>query len=357
MDFKDQILQIADRVARQKESVKTEEATKMAFIAPFISALGYDIFNPSEVIPEMDCDLTKKGDRIDYAIQKNGETIILVECKHCTCSLDIHSTQLAKYYAASNAKFAILTNGIEYRFYTDIDKNNIMDEKPFMVINIMDLSDNDIEQLKKFHKSYFCEKQLSDNAKAQKYTREIKQSVLQELTSPSTEFVSMFARRINSWRITQPVIDMVRPIVIKSINEIINEIINERLDNAMKIMENKEEPVEPLPNGIITTEEEIEGYNIVRSILCEHVDASRIQYKDCKSYFIINLDGRWNWICRLYLGARTKQICFPIDGYSSNEWVEIQSIESIFSLKDKLYNSLQIALRNAHENISERSAD
>ena len=83
MDFKDNILQLAERIKKQKDAIQTEEATKNAFIMPIITALGYDVFNPFEVVPEMDCDLTRKGDKIDYAIKKDGRTILLIECKHC----------------------------------------------------------------------------------------------------------------------------------------------------------------------------------------------------------------------------------------------------------------------------------
>ena len=166
MDFKDTVLQLAEKIEKQKNSIATEEATKNAFIMPMIAALGYDIFNPFEVVPEMDCDLIKKkGEKIDYAIMKDEQPIILIECKHCKQDLNLHDTQLQKYFVASNARFGVLTNGIEYRFYTDLEKINIMDEKPFLVINMLDLSDTDIEELKKFHKSYYNADSIFSNAK------------------------------------------------------------------------------------------------------------------------------------------------------------------------------------------------
>ena len=156
MDFKDILYQLSERINKQRDLIATEEATKNAFIMPMISALGYDVFNPLEVIPELDCDLVKKkGEKIDYAINRNGETIILIECKHCAQNLSLHDTQLKRYFVASKARFGVLTNGIEYRFYTDLESPNIMDEKPFLVVNMLDLSESDIEQLKKFHKSYY----------------------------------------------------------------------------------------------------------------------------------------------------------------------------------------------------------
>lgn len=123
MDFKDQIKQLSDRIEKLKDNLQTEEATKNALIMPFIQALGYDVFNPTEVVPEFTCDIgTKKGEKIDYAIFKDGKPIILIECKHWAQDLDLHDNQLLRYFHVSNAKFGLLTNGRIYRFYTDLEK-------------------------------------------------------------------------------------------------------------------------------------------------------------------------------------------------------------------------------------------
>lgn len=115
MDFKDSIRQIAERIEKLKNNIQTEEATKNAFIMPFITALGYDVFNPLEVLPEMVCDIaTKKGEKVDYAIMIHGEPAILIECKHWEQDLTLHDNQLIRYFNISKAKFGILTNGIVY---------------------------------------------------------------------------------------------------------------------------------------------------------------------------------------------------------------------------------------------------
>ena len=148
MDFKDTLHNLANRIDALKDSIQTEEATKNAFIMPFIQSLGYDVFNPTEVIPEMNCDLIKKkGEKIDYAIIKDGEPIMLIECKAWKESLDLHSTQLQKYFVASKAKFGILTNGIIYRFYTDLVKTNIMDDVPFLEVDLCNTTSSQIEEL------------------------------------------------------------------------------------------------------------------------------------------------------------------------------------------------------------------
>ena len=239
MDFKDQILQLSDRIKKQKDSISTEEATKNAFIMPLIASLGYDVFNPFEVVPEMDCDLIrKKGEKIDYAIMKDENPILLIECKHCKQDLNLHDTQLQKYFVASKSRFGVLTNGIEYRFYTDLEKVNIMDERPFLVVNMLDLSDADIEQLKKFHKSYYNEDNVLSTANELKYTTEIKEIFNKEIQSPTSDFVRFFAKQIyTTGQITQKVVEMFTPLVKKSMSIVINDIIAERLNTAMNLKE------------------------------------------------------------------------------------------------------------------------
>lgn len=364
MDFKDTLLQLADRIAKQKDAITTEEGTKNAFIMPMIASLGYDIFNPFEVVPEMDCDLIKKkGEKIDYAIMKDDSSILLIECKHCNQNLNLHDTQLQKYFVASNARFGVLTNGIEYRFYTDLEKVNLMDEKPFLIVNMLDLSDNDIEQLKKFHKSYYDESNILSTASELKYTTEIKSILNKEFASPTPDFVKFFLRQVYDGQATQKVVEQFAPIVKRSIASVVNDIISDRLNVAIKSGEQQDVPTtqeatqpvveDVLPdgvvvmdkeNGIVTTKEEIDAYNVIRSILRKFISADKIVYKDFKSYFAIGIENSsyW-WICRLSFGSRKKSIYFPTEDYKSQEKYDIDSIDSIFDCIGKLEQAFDIA--------------
>lgn len=369
MDFKDTIVQLAERIAKQKEAIITEEATKTAFVMPLISSLGYDVFNPFEVVPELDCDLIKKkGEKIDYAIMKDEEPILLIECKHCKQDLNLHDTQLKKYFVASKARFGVLTNGIEYRFYTDLDNQNIMDEKPFLVVNLLEVQDGDIEQLKKFHKSYYNESDILSTANELKYTTEIKNLFVKEFATPSPDFVRYFTKQAyTSGQITQKVIDQFSPIVKRSIHSVINDIISERLNNAIKADGNSDKmnavaeiaiqvpELETLPEGVIfldkeagvtTTQEELDAFNIVKSILRKDIDVSRIQYRDFKTYFSIYVDSQSKWICRIYFNSR-KFISFPTvkEGFRNNEEkVEIETLDHIFDYADELTSALNIRI-------------
>ena len=352
MDFKDIINQLSERITKQKDVIQTEEATKNAFIMPMISSLGYDVFDPFEVVPEMDCDIAKKGEKIDYAIIKDGKPIILIECKHCKQNLSLHNTQLARYYVASNARFAVLTNGVEYRFYTDLQKTNVMDEKPFLVVNMLELSDADIEQLKKFHKSYFNENEILSTAQELQITLQVKNLLEQNFKQPGDEFTRYFVRCLNDGKSTQKLIDQYKPIIKKSISSIIGEMISGRLATAMEaedvnnMPKNLDEGAVTIDKeaGIETTQEEIDAYNIVKDILKQYVDEARIQYIDFKSYFTVNLDGiYWYWICRLSFKRYSKRIGIPNGDYGNCKWVKIESIQDIYKFKDALKEGLDIA--------------
>ena len=350
MDFKDTLLQLSEKIVKQKKMVATEEATKTAFILPMINALGYDVFDPTEVVPEMDCDLIKvKGEKIDYAILKDGDPIMLIECKDSKQVLDLHSTQLQKYFVASKSRFGVLTNGIEWRFYTDIDKQNIMDTKPFLVVSMLDLSNDDIEQLKKFHKAYYNEQEIISTANELKYMTEIKAIVQKEISNPSPLFVKYFAKQVCSGFVWQSVIDQFTPFVKQAFSSVINDIIQDRLNSAIK---NEEQNTETLTinetdledSGIVTTQEELDAFEIVKAILSEKYDISDIYYKDFKSYFLIYYaKEQYLWVCRLSLKQYSKSIIFPDKEHSGNyEKVELSSINELYNLKDKLWEAMRL---------------
>lgn len=353
MDFKDTILQLSERIVKLKENIATEEATKNAFIMPMIAALGYDVFNPLEVVPELDCNLVKKkGEKIDYAIMKDDAPILLIECKHWNQNLNLHDTQLQKYFVASNARFGVLTNGIEYRFYTDLDKPNIMDERPFLVINMLDLSESDIEQVKKFHKSYYNVAEILDTAQELKYMTEVKAILTNEFTNPSKEFVKYIIRPVYQGQIKENIIDLFTPIVKKSIAAIIKDRIAERLNLAIQ---NNEEvtPIEQQATtpevavneefpegvvfmdketGIVTTQEEIDAYLIVKAILRPVVDISRVIYRDTLSHFGILLDdNNRKPICRMYFNAKSTKYIATFDENKKETKHEIKCLDDIYN--------------------------
>jgi len=343
MDFKDQIKLLGDRVIKLKDQIGTEEATKNAFIMPFIQALGYDVFNPIEVVPEFISDIgLKKGEKIDYAIMKDGHPCILVECKHIGQNLNIHDGQLLRYFHVSKAKFGILTNGQNYRFYTDLVEPNKMDEKPFLEFNITEIKDNQIEELKKFHKAYFDSESITNSASELKYTNELKHLIQQELNNPTPDFVKFFAKQVYPSVVTQKVLDQFTNLTKKSIQQHISDLITDRLktalvkeDEAVKEQEVIQavaaETAAAEASKVVTTEEEVEGFMIVKTILRQKIPVSRITYRDAQSYFAILLDdNNRKTICRLYLGSGKKFIA-TLDADKKEVKVEINNLDDIFN--------------------------
>lgn len=348
MDFKDQIKQLSSRIEKIKDNIATEEATKNAFIMPFIQALGYDVFDPTEVVPELDCDLVKKkGEKIDYAIQKDGETIMLFECKHWQQNLNLHETQLQRYFVASKAKFGVLTNGIEYRFYSDLNKPNLMDEAPFLTVNMLNLKDDQITALRQFHKSYFNLEGILSSASQLKYMSSLKAVIREEFQNPSEDLVRMLAKRVYDGLATKNVIEQFTELVKKSLTEYVNDAIADRLNIAMATTETKpeqaaatDEPEQAAEEGedskIVTTEEEMEGFYIVKAILRNAIAAERIFYRDAQSYFAILIDdSNRKTICRLYFNSANKRLAI-IKADKSEVKYNIDTLDDIYTHADEL---------------------
>lgn len=354
MDFKDSIFQLAERVSALKESIQTEEATKNAFIMPFIQLLGYDVFNPLEVVPEMDCDITKKkGEKIDYAIVKDGVPIMLIECKHWKQDLNLHDNQLKRYYVSSKAKFGLLTNGIVYRFYTDLIKENIMDDVPFLEFNLEKIRETQIEEVKKFCKANFDLDNILSSANDLKYMSEVKKVIRSEFTEPSPELVKMLTKRVYEGMVTQKVLDQFTDIVQRALKSHINDVLSEKLGIAIKATEAAGAPVQTssAPTGqqqepaseeekvskINTTIEELEGYYIVKSIVCEVISTERVTYRDSQSYFAIFADdNNRKPICRLHFNnSNNKRIGF-VDENRNEQLESIDKLDDIYKFKKQL---------------------
>ncbi len=196
MDFTESIRQFSERVCKLKEAVETEEATKMSLVVPMFQILGYDVFNPLEFCPEYTADVgIKKGEKVDYAILEEGNPIILIECKSCSEQLDKYSSQLFRYFGTSSAKFGILTNGILYRFYTDLEEANKMDIVPFLEVDLSNLKEPLINELRKFCKESFDRDKIFSTAEELKYTSLVENELANEYENPSEEFVRFMLNR------------------------------------------------------------------------------------------------------------------------------------------------------------------
>lgn len=344
MGFSENIKQFSERVTTLKQTISTEEATKMSLIVPFFQLLGYDVFNPTEFCPEFTADVgVKKGEKVDYAILLNGTPEILIECKWCGDTLEKHGSQLFRYFTTSSAKFAILTNGLKYMFFTDLEEANKMDLSPFMTIDLENLKDTSINELKKFSKEAFDKDSIFSSASDLKYTGLIKEWLKQQSEEITDDFAKAVLSSVYDGLKTQKVIDKFKPIIKKSFNSYINDIVNQKITSALspEVDETPDaENEEILASKIVTTEEELQAYNIVLAILSEKIDISEISYRDTESYFgILYHDNNRKPICRLNLDTKKKQILIP-DSSKNFTRTYINNITDIFKLKKDLLKVL-----------------
>ena len=354
-ELKSKLEQLYNRVESLKEQINTEEATKNAFIMPFLQILGYDVFNPTEVIPEYVADIgTKKGEKVDYVIKKDGQIVIIIECKHWKENINAHNSQLHRYYHVTDARFGVITNGIVYDFFTDLEKPNIMDNNPFLTVNLANLKDSTIKELVKFTKATFSIDNILESAEALKYVRAFKNEFEKETQEPSDDFIKLLARRFFDKQITSGRLEIFREYLRRAMTSYFTDSINTRLKTALDINEGKtqqpkDEPqeMEPIDEGdesrIITTEEELEGFQIVKAIIREKVPASRIAYRDTISYFGILLDdNNRKPICRLHFNGAKKYIEFFDKGKDSSEKVLLDSLDDIYTHKERLLDTIEI---------------
>lgn len=252
-ELKGKLEQLYNRVESLKDQINTEEATKNAFIMPFLQILGYDVFNPTEVIPEYVADIgTKKGEKVDYVIKKDDQVVIIIECKHWKENINAHNSQLHRYYHVTDARFGIITNGIVYDFFTDLEKPNIMDNNPFLTVNLANLKDSTIKELVKFTKATFSIDNILESAEALKYVRALKNEFEKEIQEPSDDFIKLLARRFFDKQITAGRLEIFRGYLKRAMTSYFNDSINTRLKTALDINEGKapqpkEEPVTPEP--------------------------------------------------------------------------------------------------------------
>jgi len=359
MDFIDELKQFSNRVKSLKDKLPTEEATKSSLIMPFFQMLGYDVFNPDEFMPEFTADVgIKKGEKVDYAILCDENPVILIEAKWIQEDLKKHDSQLFRYFGTTKAKFAILTNGIIYRFYTDLDEPNKMDSTPFLEINMLDIKESQVKELKKFKKSAFSIDQIMDTASQLKYTNEIKSVFMKDLQNPSDALVRYFLTDVYSGQKTTAIIEKFRPIVKESLNQFISETMNEKLKTALGVNEmpdissqqknpeqkpenntsQQETPQKKKDSKIFTTEEELEAFFIVKNIVKSVLPFDRINYKDNERYMSVICDGKvTKWICRFYFNGSKKYITLPDETEKRKEKrIDIDSPYDIEKYSEKL---------------------
>lgn len=349
--MKEALKTLSDRITATLETVCTEEATKNAYVMPFIQMLGYDVFNPLEVVPEFTADVgLKQGEKVDYAIMIGGSPAILIECKDCRNDLSISNAgQLFRYFHTTRAKFGILTNGIFYRFYTDLQEANKMDSTPFLEIDLRAPDKIKYSELEKFSKACFDAENIRRTAELLKCTSSIRQILKNEFSAPSSELVRMIFRQMDcsAQIFNDKQKEKLTPLVKAAIEAIIRDEVKAQLDAALKTTAEAEaeaatEATKELPcDGIVTTDDETAGWNIIRAILHQDIAPERVAMRDAKSYCaILYDDNNRRPICRLYFNNPEKRAIGLFDTGIEDK-VLLTDINALFNLSERLKTTLQ----------------
>lgn len=358
MDSTAQIKALASRIPSMVSSIQTEEATKQFLILPFIQALGYNVFDLQEVIPEFNANVgAAKKFKLDYAVFKDSKPIILIECKCISDKLekDDAYTQLFAYYAAVDARIGVLTNGIIYRFYADLDKQHVMDKKPFLEIDMLNLKEPLLEELKRITKSSFNIDEMISAATEMKYIGGILGILTEQMSLPSEDFTKIFFSRLCPDKIfAANAKNQFADYTKRALKQFVRDQVNISLgasgftsDTSISMVADVssstevEEVEQKTDETTLTfTEEERQGYYIVKGILHDVVEPSRIAYRDVQSYCGILLDdNRLKPICRLYFND-VKALKVGLFDHGSDEKQEqkfpIEKLDDLYKFSERL---------------------
>lgn len=334
-------------------SGRGEEATKQALVLPMLEALGYDIWNPAEVCPEYEADFAVKKagqkEKVDYVIFLNNVPRMYIEVKPYKTDLTGHQGQLARYFNSTpTVSLGVMTNGVEYRLYTDTGEPNMMDGEPFHIVNL-EAQEQGLETFARFQKHVFSPEIIRDFASELQYTAKMVNFFRSELdirdSEPSDSLVRwvMASPGMFDARLTSNQVERFRPIVKTALQKVLREIVrrsvaalDEELSSPVQSIQQPEMVqitasvlVEPDKESakIVTTEAELECFAIIKNIFESNsiskkliLDPStkkeaplEIGYKDTSYYFGIYLNKPAWWFCRIVIEAKSKWIGFDLD--------------------------------------------
>lgn len=338
-DINEKLKNIRTRIDALDEPLATEEATKTALVMPFISALGYDVFDPNEVVPEFTADVgTKKGEKVDYAILKDREVILLMECKQQSVPLGkVQCSQLYRYFSVTNARLAILTNGVQYQFFTDLDEPNKMDPSPFMTLDMNTLRPDVVKEVSRLTKNNFQLEEVLACAEEMKNIREIKEAFGALVDDPDSDFVRLFFSRLrpSGSRFTQNQASLWKLLVKRACSEVIRERVTARLESAIQATAGDvPSPQEPEDN-----EDELSAFTIIKAMLAKNVEPRRLSMSssvDGKLVVYVDEDPTKD-ICRISLAPSGRTLEY-------NDGAEWQS-RDLDTIEDLYKHSANIRMR------------
>ncbi|QSQ26844.1 type I restriction enzyme HsdR N-terminal domain-containing protein [Pyxidicoccus parkwayensis] len=338
MGLCEDLRQLSEQVRKRQSFIKGEEATKQALILPFLQVLGYDIYDPTETQPEYVADFAKKRggvmEKVDYALHLKGQPALFIECKAVDAAPEDHDGQLARYFNATpSVRIAVVTNGVRYRFFTDLQSPNVMDAAPFMEFNILSFSDREVDLLRPFTKDSFDAASIQGHAEEIIFVGKVTALINELLRNPSESFVRFLLAEVElvSGRVTKNVVERFVPIVKKAIQTTLLDMMtksiqqeiaqpNAQMVGSASVAQPSPSPAEALQKAadtsessstgalIETTEVELEIFRIVQRMCAESAMKQAISYKDSASYFGINLGKVSSWFLRAFTNGKKKSL-------------------------------------------------
>lgn len=332
----DNVRRLSEQVTKRLPNVKNEEATKNALILPFLGALGYDIFDPGEVQPEFVADFAKKrtsgqAEKVDYAIHLNGMPVMFFECKAAGADPTQHSGQLKRYFNTTpSVKVGIVTNGVRYLFYTDLEEQNMMSERPFFDFNILEFTDRDVETLESFTRANFDATTVRGRAEDIIFTDKVSTYVNDLLRNPTEAFTRFVLGELDlqTGKLTAKRVEKFVPIVRKAIQSTLLDMATRSIKQeteesssaaaltpAAQVTSSASPAMVPeapreQSKGIVTTQEELDAFDLVKRVCSDSPVAAKypIQYRDSVNYFGINIGNFKKWFLRLFFDGRRKAV-------------------------------------------------
>ncbi len=347
-DIADRLRTIIQRIEDQAGNIVTEEGTKQVLIVPFInSVLGFDTSDVREVRPEFTADVgTKKGERVDYAIMVGAEPVILVEAKKVGTALDAEQpNQLLRYFnAVKSAKFGIYTNGVRYLFYSDLASPNVMDQLPFLELDLSEALDPvKINEIKRFTKPEFNAEHILASANRLKYTNALKSELAREFSAPSEELARLLMGRVFDGQRTSRRVKEFQEYAAVAASQYTADLVRNKLTAALARNEGvaqeeapNDPPEESEDDGIVTTEDELAAFYITKAIVHGVIEPERVTLRDQKTVCLILLgDSRRQWIVRLYFNNSRYRLGLR-DDEGQERRVELESLNEMYNYADDI---------------------
>lgn len=364
-----------EHVKRVGSHCNTEETTKQALILPLLDILGFSPYDPTKVLAEFAADFpgVKATERVDYALYCNGQPVMFIEAKPYVADLTNHAPQLSRYFNSSlGVTIGAITNGKEWRFFTDLINTNVMDEKPFLTIDFTKANPEDLTQLAEFKHDNFHAEKLRFFAEENQYIQQFKAVIKRSINEVDIDFVRYVAQQANIQRqLNTKFLESIQPFVKQAVQQAISDTVVKGLTSPTVITAQTIEPtktieeaptiikaetpdfiVNPDNEKIITTKDEQELHRIVSELFPE----IELEPKDTESYFSVLYQGKNNrWLFRYDVNRKrhTIQFIVPMDDSRRKELeragLEVQGNGQIFLEKpEHIYRMVGI-LRDSLE--------